>query len=182
MLFYVLFTCIPSTQVLYIFFATPQARFFYVLGSSGLQSGHGAVPSVMEQWWATGRLFVTQSLFAVSALSPAVLLFWGLGEKWGWSSYVWGMDRWESMILWRISSSQETKLSHLCPGAIRALSPGPARAPASQSPKPHQRQPFVHHASHWTQEVGGLDLGEKVLRVSLSETYLQCYIALYLWK
>ena len=60
------------------------------------------------------------------------------------------------MILWRISSSQETKLSHLCPGAIRALSPGPARAPASQSPKPHQRQPFVHHASHWTQEVGGL--------------------------
>ena len=84
-----------------------------------------------------------------------------LGGEWGRSSYVWGMGRWESMILWRISSSQETKLSHLCPGAIWALSPGPARPPGSQSPKPHQRQPFVHRASHWTREVGGLDLGER---------------------
>ena len=84
------------------------------------------------------------------------------------------------MILWRISSSQETKLSHLCPGAIRALSPGPARAPGSQSPKPHQRQPFVHRQP-LDSRGGWIGFGrEKVFRVSLSGTHLQCYIALYL--
>lgn len=65
------------------------------------------------------------------------------------------------MVLWRISSSQGTKLSHLFPGAIRALSPGPARPPVvrvSNLTSPAVctlRQPLD------SQEVGGLDLGER---------------------
>lgn len=92
------------------------------------------------------------------------------------------------MILWRISSSQETKLSHLCPGAIWALSPGPARPPGSQSPKPHQRQPFVHSASRlctapatglekwvdWIWERGSIS--SKSLRNAISKLLLYCFI------
>ena len=69
-----------STRVLHIFFATPQARFFYVLGSFGLQGDHGAVPSVTGRWWVTGRLFVSQFLPLLS--QPSAQLFCSFGA-WG---------------------------------------------------------------------------------------------------
>ena len=174
-----------STRVLHIFFATPQARFFYVLGSFGLQGDHGAVPSVTGRWWVTGRLFVSQSPFAVSALGPAVLLLWGLGERWGRSSYVvWGMDRWESMVLWRISSSQETKLSHLCPGALWALSPGPARPPVVRVSNLTSRSCLCTVPATGLTRGGWIGFGrKKVFRVGLSRMHLQTtVILLYIYE
>lgn len=120
---YGLFTWMPSAQVLYMFFATPQARFFSVLGSCGLQCGHGAVPSVTARG-PQAKLFASPVPCCVSALSLAKVLrlgAWGRGE-------VFPCMR-DGQV--GIYDSLENKLfpglmpSHLLPELFGLFSPGP---------------------------------------------------------
>ena len=154
------------------FLCCPQAVLFYVLGSSGLQYGCEAVPSVTEQWRATGRPFVSQSTCAVSALGPPVLLLWGLGEGVGVLPVQCKGWMGGNLILWQISSSQEPKLSHLCPRALWLLFLAPARLPSSPSPKPHLPCLWALPATRLTRG-GWIGFGrEKAFWVGVSRIHL----------
>lgn len=69
-----------TSPVHFLCYATGQV--LYVLGSFGLQCGHGAAPSVRERWWATGRLFVSQSLCCLSP-QPSCSALLGFGGEVG---------------------------------------------------------------------------------------------------